>query len=607
MERYTLENNIQIDASSIDFTVRGVKNTKKPNIVRAHQKSGRPTKEKKAKPKTSKPRAPKPKTPVKTKSPERSPKKTLAQKLVIKMNFSPPVKTNKAGEVKKRRLSEKASEVKKRRLSATKGSKGKTETKGVKMKVKSKESKLKIKESKGVKIKVEAKGVKRKTENAAKPVAKKAKVIVNGKAKAVRSKPVSLKGKAQKQKEEKQLMKEILTEVESDSDEFEDEAEESVQEADIESDNEADISDGVNQVDASDYRYSLEEIDLNQVNSDDSDEEIINDDEDDEDDENDVDVENYENDNLVESSDAEEYVEEEEIADNDGNMEGDFLEESGNEVDEFKDLDNGDSYTASEQKVVVLSNPEAISNPDIIIGEYGDTDDETVQETVDTENCIPESEEENVSEDNTDIEKVERLLNRTEGMTVQDAYEASVRFGHFSDLQTGQRRSSRGTPSKYGNSARRSSYEKTRSLSDTIEWESKRTNRRTVSADNNKEVNENNSSVTKIEEVVSSVLQTEVSKSETKTNFATTDTKVVETVEQSPRSRRTRSSDNVSNEAPRSRKSSEIAKSPSRSPRSRTVSEPATSARIPTVQESAEDENRYGPDGKACSASDKKE
>ena len=615
MAKYIFEAGLSLDPASIDFTVRGKTNSKKPNIVRqAQQRVIKPPKEKK-----EKLEKPKVKKSIKIKTPERkspqklvkSPKKTLTQKLVIKMNFSTPTKRNKTEEGTK---------------------------------APSSDSKL-------------TKGIKRKLEKIKYPAAKKTKVIVNGKAKAVKSKPSTSKtntekevksekkGKAEvkikaeekmkteeKAKVKKKPVKEAKAEPESESEDNEEESEEleeedEVSESEQETDSEAEsvseseaetVNGGVsmNQVDASDYRYSLEEIDLNQVKSDDSD-----DDDDDDDDENDVDVENYESENplgdqlessgIEESEGNEDYEMEAESEEEETEVENkenlSILERLGNEAVEFKKYGNSEKYISSQQKVVVLSNPEVLSNPNIIIGEYGDTDDEIVQETVDTENYVQESEEDvenniNAMADSTDNEKVERLLNVTEGMTVQDAYEASVRLGHFSDLpaaSVSQRRSSRGSPSKYGSSARRSSYEKTKLLSDTVEWDTKRT-RRTWSEDNNKVVSDNNNSMNTFQVVQKETEQTKILDSNLlNRNSVTVNSKPAESVALSPRLSKRLSSESVSNETSRRRKSSEIAKSPARSPRSRTVSEPSSRLKTSPVKENAEDENRYhGPDGK---------
>ena len=554
MERYIKEKGLSIDPTSIDFTVRGAKNSKKPNIVRAQERVKQPKKEKTP----TKVTKPKVKVPSKTKSPEgkspKSPKKTLTQKLVIKMNFSTPPKDFTTNKIKKRRPNT-----------------PKTETVR----------------------KVEAKGVKRKADKLIKPPSKKAKVIVNGKAKpkAVRAKATLPKPKRKEEKVVKDIQ--LETEFEKIEQAKDEEREDDIEEVDN-SDEEESVSDDevesnddrlYNQVDASDYRYSLEEIDLNQVHSDDSDEEIV-----------------YIKDNDIDNNES--YEKGSPFVDR---MEPEESDDEDHEEDDndgkLVTNDNGTQYTAVEQKVVVLSNPEFLSNPDIIIGEHVDTDDDSVvQESVDTGQYMTESEEETEhtavtsAEENNDIEKVERLLNRTEGMTVQDAYEASVRLGHFSDFQA-QRRSPRATPSKYGNSARRSSYEKSRSFSDTFEWDTIRTRRKSQTMDN-QDVNENNNnSINRTEEIKNNAVEIQVSDTKnTKANFEDTKTESLKNTELSPKPRRKAFVERLSVHQSKRRKSAEIAKSPARSPRARRVSEPVPSVENQLAQEK-NDDDRYGPDG----------
>ena len=590
LERYVLERGLSVDPASIDFTVRGKANTKKTDVVRqTHTKVPRPPKEKKEKVKEIKIKPIKDKPTTERKSPQKSPKgRTLTQKLVIKMNFSTPTKRKKNEEVND--------------------------------------------ESK------QTKGVKRKAENQKQPAAKKAKVVTNGKVSAVKSNPktnekgkkdrkmiVPTKNKSEnnaggdkKRKMDKKLIEEQQPESEEDNGESEEEgsssdspssssdatsgryeevsgSEEEVSESEDDSENEeaseneaeseSDSGAGVigNDVDASDYRYSLEDIALNQVNSDDSDEDIVDDDDD-------VDVENYEAESPVDDQ-----LESSDIEDNEANI----VEDKGKNVHSREDLSVlerlekevslGDhtysgTYAKLHQKVVVLPNPDVLSNPNIIIGEYVESNEEVVQGNSGNESKVIASSKREV-EGGGDIEKVERLLNVTEGMTVQDAYEASVRLGHFSDLQAAsvsQRRSSRGTPSKYGNSARRSSYEKTKLSSDTVEWESKRP-RRTKSESGNRDINISNNPL-----VIHVPIKTQnpIEQSSTiETNLVSecslTLNKPVENVSLSPRLSKTLPSDNVSSESSRRRKSSEIAKSPARSPRSRTVSEPSSRLKSP--------------------------
>ena len=586
LERYVLERGLSVDPASIDFTVRGKANTKKTDVVRqTHTKVPRPPKEKKEKVKEMKIKPIKDKPTTERKSPQKSPKgRTLTQKLVIKMNFSTPTK---------RKENEEAND-----------------------------------ESK------QTKGVKRKAESQKQPAAKKAKVVTNGKVSAVKSNPktnekgkkerkmfIATKNKSEnnagsdkKRKMDKKLIEEEQPESESEEDDGESEdsdspssssdassgryeevsgSEEEASESEDDSENdeaseneaesESDSGAGVigNDVDASDYRYSLEDIALNQVNSDDSDEDIVDDD---------VDVENYEAespvDDQLESSDVEE-------------NEANIVENKGKRVHSREDLSVlerlekevslGDhtysgTYAKLHQKVVVLPNPDVLSNPNIIIGEYVESNEEGVQGNSGNESKVIASSKHEV-EGGGDIEKVERLLNVTEGMTVQDAYEASVRLGHFSDLQAAsvsQRRSSRGTPSKYGNSARRSSYEKTKLSSDTVEWESKRP-RRTKSESGNRDNNvSNNPLVIHVPiKTQNPIEQTSTIETNLVSESSLTFNKPVENVSLSPRFSKTLPSDNVSSESLRRRKSSEIAKSPARSPRSRTVSEPSSRLKSP--------------------------
>ena len=586
LERYVLERGLSVDPASIDFTVRGKANTKKTDVVRqTNTKVPRPPKEKKEKVKEMKIKPIKDKPTTERKSPQKSPKgRTLTQKLVIKMNFSTPTK---------RKENEEAND-----------------------------------ESK------QTKGVKRKAENQKQPAAKKAKIVTNGKVSAVKSNPktnekgkkdrkmiIPTKNKSEnnagidkKRKMDQKLIEEQQLESESEEDGGESEEEgsssdspsassddtsgkyeevsgseeegsESEDDSENEAESESDSGAGVigNDVDASDYRYSLEDIALNQVNSDDSDEDIVDDDDD-------VDVENYEAespvDDQLESSDVEE-------------NEANIVEDKGKKVHNREDLSVlerlekevslGDhtysgTYAKLHQKVVVLPNPDVLSNPNIIIGEYVESNEEVVQGNSGNESKVIASSKREV-EGGGDIEKVERLLNVTEGMTVQDAYEASVRLGHFSDLQAAsvsQRRSSRGTPSKYGNSARRSSYEKTKQTSDIMEWESKRP-RRTKSESGNRDINfSNNPLVIHVPiKTQNPIEQTSTIETNLVSESSLTLNKPVVNVSLSPRLSKTIPSDNVSSESSRRRKSSEIAKSPARSPRSRTVSEPSSRLQSP--------------------------
>ena len=602
VERYIIEKGLIIDPASIDFTVRGAKNSKKPNIVRAQLRGVKPMKEKTPKPKTNV---------AKTKSPEgspKSPKKSLAQKLVIKMKFATPPKGDKVSKLTRRRSSS----------------------------------------SKAVKKKDETKGVKRKADKLAKPPSKRAKVAVKGKpeGKAVRKKMTLPKPKPNREKkavleeepeddenEEEEIDEEEAEEGEEEEENIAEGEAQSDSEDEVEEDNEGNYDD---QVDASDYRYSLEEEAINQVDDSDEEEDMEEDEEEEEeeDENDDVDIEQYE-------------------------RESPFVDQVN--MEEAHNVENAEIVKAD--------------SLDIVIGESNDTDnDSAVEESVDTAQCFPESgEETNLSsaDENNDRDKVERLLNRTEGMTVQDAYETSVRLGHFSDLQA-QRRSPRATPSRFGNSARRNSYIKSRSFSDSYEWEPIQTRRKSQTYESSKDVNENNNIVTPqlTEPLRKSVSESKVletnntveapaSKSETVQNVkqsprlkrkASLGTKALETniktespavkteavqnvkqsprpkrkaslgnksletndiketkvskietvqnIERSPRPKRKASIETVSKEKVKRRQSSDIKKSPARSPRARTVSEPAPSPRveIPGTVENTEDD-RYGPDG----------
>ena len=615
VERYIFEKGLNVDPASIDFTVRGAKNSKKPNIVRAQLQGGKPKTDKTPKLKKDTPKA---KANVsKTRSPEGSPKKSLAQKLVIKMKFSTPPKGGTVSKLTKRRSSS----------------------------------------SKAVKKKVETKGVKRKADKLTKPPSKRSKIAIKGKTegKGVKKKVTLPKPKAKKEKKaveeqqeddenEEEMEDEEEVEYEEEADEEENSAEGETQ-SDSEAEEEADIERTYDEnYDASDYRYSLEEEAINQVDDSDDEEE-------------------------EEDEEEEAEWEEEGEANDDVNIEQ--YEKESPFVDQVK---SENVRVVKETDNVVDAEVVEAESLDVVVG--NDTDnDSAVEESVDTAQCFPESGEEtdNGADENNDRYKVEQLLNRTEGMTVQDAYETSIRLGHFSDLQKVQRRSPRATPSRFGNSARRNSYEKSRSFSDSYEWEPIHTRRKSQTSESSKDVNENNNIVVHTEPLKKSVSDSKVlvtdNKSETASSKSETvqsvkqsprpkrkaslgsqvvernssveaspiktetsqsvkqsprlkrkssaggkvsernDTKpsspvkteTVQKVEHSPRPKRKTSLDTVSNEQAKRRKSSEIQKSPSRSPRARTVSEPAPSPKheIPPPVENTEDD-RYGPDGEYC-------
>ena len=424
-------------------------------------------------------KTPKPKTNVaKSKSPEGSPKKSLAQKLVIKMKFATPPKGDKVSKLTRRRSSS----------------------------------------SKAVKKKDETKGVKRKADKLAKPPSKRAKVAVKGKpeGKAVRKKMTLPKPKPNREKK-------AVQEEEPEDDENEEEAieaeegeeeEENIAEGEAQSDSEDEVEEDNegnydDQVDASDYRYSLEEEAINQV--DDSDEE--------------------------EEEDMEEDEEEEEEEDENDDVDIEQYERESPFVDQVKYENVEEAHNVGNTEILEAD------RPDIVIGESNDTDnDSAVEESVDTAQCFPESgEETNLSsaDENNDRDKVERLLNRTEGMTVQDAYETSVRLGHFSDLQA-QRRSPRATPSRFGNSARRNSYEKSRSFSDSYEWEPIQTRRKSQTFESSKDVNENNNIVIPqlTEPLRKSVSESKVLETNNTVESLASKSETVQNVKQSPKLKR---------------------------------------------------------------------
>ena len=487
VERYIFEKGLNVDPASIDFTVRGAKNSKKPNIVRAQLQGGKPKKDKT--PKLKKDKTPKANV-SKTRSPEGSPKKSLAQKLVIKMKFSTPPKGGTVSKLTKRRSSS----------------------------------------SKAVKKKVETKGVKRKADKLTKPPSKRAKIAIKSKTegKGVKKKVTLPKPKAKKEKkavQEEQEDDENEEEMEDEEEEVEDEEEadeeENSADAETQSDGEAEEEADIERTydenyDASDYRYSLEEEAINQVDDSDDDEEEEEEDEE-------VEGESEEEGEANDDVDIEQYEKESPFVDQVKSENVRVVEETDNVVD---------------AEVVEAE------SLDVVVGENHDTDnDSAVEESVDTAQCFPESGEDtdNTGDEHNDRYKVEQLLNRTEGMTVQDAYETSIRLGHFSDLQKVQRRSPRATPSRFGNSARRNSYEKSRSFSDSYEWEPihpVHTRRKSQTNEGSKDVNENNNIVVHAESLKKSISDSKVLVRDNKSETESSKSETVQSVKQSPRPKR---------------------------------------------------------------------